>query len=187
MKEAELKRRLAQRLSGKRMQHVCGVAETAERLAKRFGISPKQARLAGLLHDCAREHAKKDLLEIAAARNLPLTAVERGAPVLLHAPVGALWAKELYGVEDAQVLRAIALHTTGGAAMTELDKIIYLADMIEPGRDFPGVTALRRTAETDLDKAVFEALGHSLAYMLKRGDLIHPDTVIARNEILLKD
>ena len=187
MEEVEIERRLAKQLSEKRMRHVHGVAKAAERLARRFGVCPQQARLAGLLHDCARECAKRELLEIAAARALPLTALERAAPVLLHAPVGALWAREVYGVEDAQVLRAIALHTTGGAGMTQLDKILYLADMIEPNRDFPGVTALRREAETNLDKAVFAALGQSLSYMLRRGELIHPDTIVARNDFLLKE
>lgn len=187
MKESEIARCLAKRLSPKRMKHVCGVTETAERLAKRFDAEPRQARLAGLLHDCAREYSKAELLEIAAARDLPCTALERAAPVLLHAPVGALLAKEVYGVEDTQVLRAIALHTTGGAAMTLLDKIVYLADMIEPNRAFPGVAVLRRQAEADLDRAVREALEHSLLYMLQRGELIHPDTIVARNDFLLKE
>lgn len=187
MEEVEIERRLTERLSEKRMRHVHGVAKTAERLARRFGACPGQARLAGLLHDCAREYAKRELLQIASARGLSLTALERAAPVLLHAPVGALRAREIYGIEDAQVLRAIALHTTGGAGMTQLDKIIYLADMIEPSRDYPGVAALRREAEVNLDKAVFAALGQSLAYMLRRGELIHPDTVVARNDFLLKE
>ena len=113
--------------------------------------------------------------------------VEKNMPLLLHGYVGARLIEEEYGIADGEISQAIYRHTVGGADMTDLDKIIYFADMIEPGRRYPGVDELRSLAKTaTLDEMVLAGLTRSIEFVLEKGHLIHPDTVIARNEILIK-
>ncbi len=186
MEFGEMKKALAARLKKSRYEHSLGVSETAAFLAGRFGVDPEQARLAGLLHDCARAIPNEKMRAEAEARGISFGEVERAMPLLLHAPLGAILAREEYGVGDEDILRAIARHTVGGAGMTALDKIIYFADMIEPTRDYPDVEELRRLSREDsLDGMTLAGLSRSIAFVLEKGHLIHPDTVLARNELLL--
>jgi predicted HD superfamily hydrolase involved in NAD metabolism len=182
----EIKASLARELKHNRYKHSLGVMESAAILAKRYGVSEEKAVLAGLLHDCARIYTDKELLEKAAAENIAADAVETASPALLHAKVGAVLAEKKFGIKDAEISAAIRLHTTGGINMTKLDKIIYLADMIEPNRDFPEVDALRKIAKKDLDEAVLMALEQSIRFIMAKGQLIHIDTVMARNDLLRK-
>ncbi len=182
----QMKQELEKRLKPSRFRHSLGVAETAVKLAKRFGADEEQARVAGLLHDCAREFRNEDMVKEAEKRGIAIGEVERSMPLLLHADIGAVRVRELYGVEDAAISQAIARHTVGGPEMTVLDKIIWYADMIEPGRDFPGVDELRELGRTaSLDAMLLAGLSHSIVFVVKKGHLIHPATVLARNEILL--
>lgn len=182
----EMQAELEKRLKPARYRHSLGVAQTAAELAARFGQDGEQARLAGLLHDCAREFPNDCLLEEAAKRGLPIGPVERSMPLLLHAPLGACRLREVYGVQDPAIAQAIARHTVGGPQMTALDKIIWFADMIEPGRDYPEVKRLRRLArEATLDEMLLAGLSDSIIFVVQQGHLVHPDTVLARNEILL--
>lgn len=153
-------------LSEKRMLHTAGVIKTALDLAARYGADPEKARIAALLHDCAKEFPKEELLR-------RTTDSEPILPVL-HAEVGAMLAHEQYGVTDPEILKAIRLHTTGDANMTKLDKILFLADAIEPGRNYPCVEELRKA--DSLDSAVLLALSRSLCYILNNGGRIHPAT-----------
>ncbi len=182
----QMKQELEKRLKPSRFRHSLGVAETAVKLAKRFGADEEQARVAGLLHDCAREFRNEDMVKEAEKRGIAIGEVERSMPLLLHADIGAVRVRELYGVEDAAISQAIARHTVGGPEMTVLDKIIWYADMIEPGRDFPGVDELRELGRTaSLDAMLLAGLSHSIVFVVKKGHLIHLATVLARNEILL--
>ncbi len=182
-----MKNLLAARLKPSRYQHSLGVADTAVFLAGRFGVDIEKARVAGLLHDCAREFPNETMIAEAEKRGLTFGPVERAMPLLLHAPLGGQRVRELYGVEDTAICQAVCRHTVGGSAMTPLDKIIYFADMIEPTRDYPGVEELRRLArEAGLNAMVLAGLSQSIAFVLKKNHLIHPDTVVARNEILLE-
>ena len=177
---------LARRLNRTRYEHSLGVADTAEKLARRFDVDVKKARLAGLLHDNAREFPVADMIREAKARGIPITPIDRAMPLLLHAPLGAYRLREVYGVADEAIARAVALHTVGGAAMTPLDKIVYFADMIEPGRQYPGVEELRALGTTGtLNEMLLAAFSQSILYIVGQGHLVHPDTVTARNEILL--
>ena len=187
MNFSEMKQELAARLKKSRYEHSLGVANTAVFLAERFGVSTEQARIAGLLHDCAREFRNEDMQAEADRRGICYGPVERQMPLLLHAYIGAVRIGELYEVRDAEIAQAIHRHTVGGENMTKLDKIIYFADMIEPNRVYPGVEALRKLSREDgLDDMVFAGLSQSIAFVVKKRHLIHPDTVLARNEILLK-
>ena len=176
---------LKSRLKPGRFEHSLGVAETAAELAGRFGIDREKARIAGLLHDCAREFQNSSMLEEAEKRGIPVGPVERAMPLLLHAYIGAHRVKELYGVEDEEISQSIWRHTVGGPAMTRLDKVIYFADMIEPHRDYPEVKQLRKLARTaELDEMLLVGLTESIRFVLDKNHLIHPDTVTARNELL---
>lgn len=176
--------KLARVLSVKRFQHSLGVSQSAAELAVHFGENVEKAKLAGLLHDCARGLSSNNLLQIAESFAIVVNDVERCQPILLHAPVGAALAQKEYGVDDPQILKAITLHTTGGRTMATLEKIIYLADCIEPSRDFPGIDKLRSLAFTDLDAAMLAAFDQSLHYVIELGLLIHPATIEGRNYLL---
>lgn len=186
MNYAEIVAELAKRLSPKRLNHSIGVSQTAEELAVHFHCDREKAKLAGLLHDVAREVPKNELLPRTQAFGIVVNDIEEAEPVLLHAPLGARLAQTEFGIDDAEILQAIILHTTGGKGMTILDKIIYLADVIEPGRSFKGVNQIRKVARIDLDKALLAAIDQSLDYLIKGCGVIHPATIAARNEILLK-
>lgn len=176
---------LAERMPAGRYRHSLGVADTAAELAVRYGVDPEQARLAGLLHDYARDLPAEELLKISTSADLISCELERQVPVLLHGQVGAYLVQEELGITDKAVCQAISRHTVGAPNMTVLDKIIYLADTIEPGRNFDGIQKIRSLAATDLDSALLEALKASIIYVLKKGQLLHPATVEARNNILL--
>ena len=175
---------LEQRLSPRRFQHSLGVSHTAARLAKHYGGDEKKAQLAGLLHDYARELPTNSLLKKCETFGIVISTADKKDPVILHAPLGAeLVAREL-AIDDKEVYQAIALHTTGGVPMSLLDKIIYLADCIEPHRHYPGVDELREAAKVDLDFALLAAFDHSLLYLIDQKSWIHPNTIAARNELL---
>ncbi len=177
---------LKSRLKPGRFEHSLGVAETAVSLAERFGEDTEKARIAGLLHDCAREYPNGSMIEEAQRRGIPIGTVERSMPLLLHAYIGAYRVKELYGIDDQEISQSIWRHTVGGPSMTKLDKIIYFSDMIEPNRDYPEVKQLRRLARNaDLDEMLLVGLTESLRFVLEKNHLIHPDTVTARNELLI--
>ena len=182
----EMRRELQSRLKKSRFAHSIGVADTAVKLAKRFNIDETKAYIAGLLHDCAREFENEQLPEEAVKRGIEIGEVEKAMPLLLHSYIGAMMIKEIYGVDDAEISQAIWRHTVGGRNMTSLDKIIYFADMIEPNRNYTGVENLRKLAETaDLDEMILTGLSESIIFVTQKNSLIHPNTVIARNELLL--
>ncbi|KXG77040.1 bis(5'-nucleosyl)-tetraphosphatase (symmetrical) YqeK [Thermotalea metallivorans] len=176
---------LKERLRESRYVHSLGVQKTAVELAKRYHAPVEKASIAGLVHDCAKGYNKAELLNYAAQFGIILDNVTRKQEELLHAVVGAELAKREFQIEDEEILNAIRFHTTGRANMTLLDKIIYLADYIEPNRKFQGVEALRQQALSDLDKATFMAVNQTIAYIIFQNKLIHHDTISARNSLLM--
>lgn len=184
--EQEIISRLKRMLSKERFVHTLGVKSAAVELAKRFGCNLSKASTAALLHDCARDISSNLLLKLAYRFDILVDGIFEEHPQLLHGPVGAVISRKVFGVDDEQILRAISIHTTGDVNMTKLDKIIYIADYIEPNRDFPGVDKLRKTAFSDLDKSVLMALNNTIEYVINRNTLLHPKTVQARNFLLVK-
>ena len=164
--------KLRQELKPARMEHTAYVLETAIALADRFGGDAKKARVAALLHDCAK-YLPEDRL---------LTYADTEPPILpiLHAAAGADYAKTAYGVQDPEILRAIRLHTTGDKGMTLLDKIIYLADMIEPSRTYEGADVIR--GADSIDEMMRLALSRSIWYIKDGNNPIHPATLRALQE-----
>ncbi|NLO21376.1 MAG: HD domain-containing protein [Syntrophomonadaceae bacterium] len=176
---------IKQRLSPNRYRHSLGVADTAVILARRYAEDESWAYLAGVLHDYARNLPPDQLLSIAGQHGLIKQQVELEVPDLLHGPVAALLLQnDMAATIPKAVLEAIACHTLGSVQMSELDKILFLADMIEPGRCYPGVGELRKEAFLDLDRAMLLALESSIRYCLDTGKILHPLSVQVRNAFL---
>lgn len=183
----DMKTKLSSRLKENRYRHSVGVSDTSVFLAKRFGVDVEKARIAGLLHDCARQFRKEELIPEADKRGISYDEIDQAMPILLHAYVGAYLAAEEYEVTDEEILQSIRFHTVGGHNMTDLDKIVYFADMIEPNRDYRGVKKLRKMAKkASLDDMFFEGLQQSMSFVVKKGGLVHSGTLMAYNDILLK-
>lgn len=181
-----LKNQLEPHLKPKRFAHSLGVVDSAAEMAERFGADVHQAKLAALLHDCAKNFTDEEMLATAKAAHLDIDPITKVEPQLLHGPVGAVVAKRDYGITDPAILSAITYHTTGREHMTLLEKIIYLADFIEPSRDYPGVDTLREAcAGDDIDKALLVSFTNTIMYINSIGGLIHPRTVNARNALIL--
>ena len=166
-----------ERLSAKRYGHTLRVAETAEDLARAHSIDPQRTRLAALLHDAARELSPDEFLDLALDWGLPIEGPERENPKLLHGPVAAELARRELDVEDGEVLDAIREHTTGRPGMGPLSLVLYVADKIEPARDYPSVGRLRRLAREDLRGAAAESLRRSIAHNEERGRPTHPTSI----------
>ena len=169
---------LKKSLSEYRLRHTLSVAETAVWLARQFGVDPVQAHMAGMLHDCAKGMDAPTLLQLIRSGGISADELELSMPALLHAPAGAALARSQYHVSDQGVLSAIRWHTTGRRNMTQLEKVVYLADMIEPGRAmYPGLEELRQCARENLDEAVHMAAAQSASYVAARGKKLHPRTM----------
>ena len=162
----ELQEDLKKVLKKRRYIHTIGVRYTAQSMAMKFGADMEKAGYAGVLHDCAKHLSDRQMRMECERNHIICSDSEKAKPSLLHAKLGACYAKKLYGVTDEQVLSAIRWHTTGKPSMSELEKIIYIADYIEPGRrELPGMTKVREMAFTDLDQAMFLILDHTLSYL----------------------
>ncbi len=177
--------RLSRMLEPERVQHSLGVRDTAAEMARIHGAGVEQAAVAGLLHDCARSLPAEKLLELALRFNIHVSRVDMALPVILHAPVGAELARREFGVNDEAILRAISLHTLGDAHMSILDKVLFVADKVEPGRCFSGVERIRALARSDLDQALLACYDLSITYAIRCGDPVHPVMIDARNALVL--
>ena len=170
-------------LKPKRMPHVLGTEQEAVRLAERYGADVTKARVAALLHDCTKKLDMAEQLALCERYHIPLDELERKALKLLHSKTGAAIARDVFAVDD-EVYNAILYHTTGKPDMTLLEKIIYLADYIEPTRDFPGVEELRRTVYEDLDRGLLLGLTMTIQEMEELGNPVHYMTRDARDYLM---
>jgi predicted HD superfamily hydrolase involved in NAD metabolism len=176
---------LAARLSTKARRHCESVSRTAAELAARFGVDTEDASLAGLLHDWGRDDGDAALLEAATRYGLPIHDVDRAVPYLLHAEVSAMQLREAFPALPDRIVAAVACHTFGRVGMTPLDKVVYIADTIEPQRDFLGVEDLRGMARgCDLDELFVATYARSVSGVIERRRPIHPDTAAVWNWIV---
>ncbi len=184
MTPEEITALLEERLSTKRFNHSMGCAQTAEKLAKILSSDYKKAYIAGILHDCAKEMPITEQLEYSREHGIEPDHITVKNSCLLHAPVGALIAKYEYKIEDEDILNAIAYHTTGRENMSVLEKIIFVSDMIEPSRNFPGVDILRQHVFENFNDGLIETFDRSISFVLEKGTLLHPMGVYARNYLI---
>ena len=177
MDRLEMIDKLRNKLPAKRFEHSVGVEYTAGTMAFMYGVDIEKAMIAGLLHDCAKYVPNDKKIRKCEKRGIYISNAEYKNPDLLHAKLSAVYAKEKYDVTDEDILSAIACHTTGKPAMTTLDKIIYIADFIEPNRDIlPEMDIIRKEAYTDLDACLLHILRKSMNYLCKKGAVVDPIT-----------
>lgn len=187
MTEVEMIQKLKNSQKERRFRHTLGVAEEAVRLADKFGVDKDKARIAGLLHDCAKNLDEKNGEEFSAICSkygVTLDKLAKKERALIHAFLGAAVAYKDYGIDDREILEAIYYHTTARANMTPIEKLIYIADMTEPGRELEQSNEIRRLVEIDVDEALIYAIGCSIKHVIRKGTLIHPDSIYALNYLI---
>ncbi len=179
------KNKLKSTLSEKRYKHSLGVCDEAVKLAEKYGADTEKAYIAGILHDCAKGYDTDEQIKLCQKYGVVLDDITLACKPVIHAPLGAKIAKAEYGVNDKDVLDAIMCHTVAKENMSLLDKIIYIADMIEPMRDFVGVEELRKAAYENIDMAFILGLKQSIVFNAQKNKIIHPNTLSAWNYMLM--
>jgi predicted HD superfamily hydrolase involved in NAD metabolism len=169
-------------MTEKRRIHTYAVVEEARKLSRQYGEDMEKAELAALFHDFFRGVPEKALNGY--VRQLGLDSVYLDNPNLAHSKIAAVIMERDYHIKDQDILNAVSFHTTGRADMSKLEKIIYLADAIEPNRNYPGIGEIRDLAREDLDKACLASLEHSIEYVNSRGLHLDLDTVMARDSLI---
>lgn len=182
--EEEIVSYLKENLKEKRFKHSLSVRDTAVKLAEFYNEDAEKAKIAGLVHDCAKYLVYRETIEISKKYGYDIDEISLKNPELLHGVAGAYIAKNTMGIEDKQILNAIVCHTTGKINMSVLEKIIFIADYIEPLRNFPGVEEVRRKTYENLDEALIMAFNKTIKYVVENGQLLHLDTVKARNYLM---
>lgn len=168
----------------KRFEHTIRVSEEAQKLAIVHGVDPEKAKIAGMFHDCAKIRDLDKLLEKCREYNFELTHDMYYSPQIIHSFLGAEIANKRYGIDDIEILDAIRFHTTGRANMSMLEKVIYLADYIEPMRNFDGVERARKLSYEDIDLAMLESLNNTILFLANKMNYIAKYTFDARNYLL---
>lgn len=177
LNKIELIRTLEQELNYKRFVHTMAVAGTASSLAMCYGMNIQKAELAGLLHDCAKCIDVRKMQKLCEKAGLEITPFEAGSGSLLHSKAGSVLAAEKYGCTDPDILNAIRYHTTGRPGMSLLEKIIFVADYIEPGRyTAKNLPEIRMMAFEDIDEALMKILYDTLVYLNSTGNTVDPMT-----------
>jgi predicted HD superfamily hydrolase involved in NAD metabolism len=172
-----------EQLTEHRYQHTMGVVESAITLAEQYGANVKQAELAAIFHDYAKFRPKDEMKDIIETKGFPTDLLDYNSE-LWHAPAGAYLVEKEAGITDKEVLDAIRYHTSGRPGMTLLEKIIYLADYIEPGRHFPGVEEVREMAKEDLDLALLKAVQNTILFLMKKNQTVYPDSFHTYNDLI---
>ena len=178
----EIQNKLLNDIGKKRFEHSLRVAETAKKLAEIYGVDVKKAYLAGLIHDCAKYNEEVYIKKYNIDFYIyPVSSIKD--PVL-HSFLGAEVAKKVYNIYDRDVLKAIEYHTTGRPDMSDLEKIIFIADAIEPARDFEGIEKIRKLAFKNLNKAMLNLLDSNIIFLIGKKALINPLSFEARNYLI---
>lgn len=189
-KISKIKKQICLVLDEKRYEHTEGVMYMSAALAMRYGEDMRKAMLAGLLHDCAKCIPSEEKIQICKRNQLDISDVEQKNPGLLHAKLGALLAETIYEVKDPDILQSIASHTTGRPGMSLLEKIIYIADYLEPGRaELPNMAKARSLVFRDIDECLYQILKDSLDYLKTKHlpiDVMTEETYLYYKEVLKK-
>ena len=171
-------------LKENRFIHTLGVVSTAKKLAEINNVSEEKAEIAALCHDIAKNITIEEMEKIIQENDIKLTEDEKNTKELWHSILAPVLAKEKLKIDDEEILNAIRWHTTGKENMSKLDKIIYIADMIEPSRKFEGVDEIREETIKNLDNGVLLGLTQSISFLLSKGALIDLNTIKARNYLI---
>ena len=178
----KISKRLSKILKEDRYEHTLGVMYTSAALAMRYGADIQKSMTAGLLHDCGKYLPPKEQIRLCEKKKITLTESELEMPALVHAKLGAYLARHEYHIKDAEILDAITYHTTGRPGMTLLEKIVYIADYIEPNRkEIPGLADIRQIVFTDIDRAVCLSAGSTVRYLKNGGKAVDPMTINTYN------
>lgn len=180
----EIREYLMNNLKPSRYGHTLGVVNTAIKLAEVYGEDKNKAEIAALCHDVAKNMSHKELKKIIEDENIVLSIDEENTQELWHSITAPIIARKVFEIDDEEILNAMRWHTTGKENMTNLEKIIYLADLIEPSRIFDGVEEIREVAYKDLDLAMLKALTHTTIYLLTKGCAVDINSVKARNYLV---
>lgn len=183
----EIKRDLIKNISKNRYEHTLRVVACSEKLAKIYGVDIDETRLAAFLHDSAKFPSKEKIFEMSKELGLLDDEIYFYNKEIIHASLAAKIAEDKYGIRDKDLLNAIKYHTTGRANMSLLEKIIFMADYIEPSREFKGIEEIRDLAFKDLDKSILLALNSNLKFLLEKDILISKDTIEARNYLMIEN
>lgn len=181
----DIEYKLEEMLPERRLKHSMNVSQCAVKLSEIYGYDMEKAKLAGLIHDCAKYFNDDQVEDSIKKFNIELDSLEENNISLSHSVIGSYVIQETFNIKDEDIINAVRYHTTGRENMTILEKIIYMADLIEEGRKFPLVDKLRELAYNgSLDEALLLSFNNTIKFVMDNNQLIHPRTVSARNYIL---
>ena len=175
----EIRSFIEKNLKESRITHTYNVMKEAERLCEIYGEDVELARIAALAHDMAKYIPRDEMNRYVREYGMPEHYIDN--PNLAHSKIAGIMMEKDFGITDRRIIDAVCYHTTGRAGMSTLEKILFIADAIEPGRKYPGVESIRRLAATNLDAACLESLNHTLEFLEGKGVYIDPDTLAARD------
>ncbi|WP_400242558.1 bis(5'-nucleosyl)-tetraphosphatase (symmetrical) YqeK [Niallia sp. JL1B1071] len=173
MNREEALQKVKEQITEKRYIHTIGVMETAIQLATKYGANVEKAEIAAIFHDYAKFRSKEEMKQIIVEENMDPNLLLFHSE-LWHAPVGAFLVEKEVGINDREILDAIRYHTSGRPEMSMLEKIVYLADYIEPGRAFPGVDEVRELAEVNFERAFLQAVKNTIMFLIRNNRAVFP-------------
>lgn len=185
-RDNEFKEILKNRLTEKRYTHSLNVADSAKKLARLYGYDEEIAYTAGLIHDCCKDTPAGLQLSYMLENGVELSEYELGVAKLYHSICGSVFVKKEFGIDNQDIINAVRYHTTGRKNMSLLEKIIFIADFISDERDYNGVEIMREKAVKSLDEAIVEGLSFTIKDLIDQGRIIHPDTLNAYNDAMMK-
>lgn len=187
MTKEDVLRSMRNNLNPRRIDHILRVVDTAKQLAECYEVDSERAEWAALLHDFYKwsdqEAYQEAVASTLASSDLKLDRATMESQELSHGWMAAHYLESALGFDDEEIYYAVATHTTGRPGMSKLEKIIYMADRVEPGRTQPGTEGLRKLVFQDLDRAVYVAMNQTLEYLIQNHQYIHPRTLDARNDL----
>lgn len=183
-KYLDVKLELKKILKPDRYSHTLYTAKEAVKLASIYNVNEEKAYLSALLHDCAKNLSNEELYKIVEEENMVLDDIMKKSPALVHGLAGSILAQKKYGIKDEEIINAIRYHTTGKENMNMLEKIIFLSDATEESRRYEGVEEIRKISYIDINKAIVLSLDRVINFVILRGNLLHLDTVKARNYLI---